>query len=84
MFTRKNKPYDPGELEVILSLVPTKANITQLSKLLKRSEGAIKIVYKMTYEMGPFGKNADIQEEKILAAKKAVGIDIGRSKSRRK
>jgi hypothetical protein len=75
---RKNKPYDEGELEVILSLAPTRINIGYLSRLLKRSQRAIEIVYKIAFEHGSFGKDADVQQKKILAAKKRVGIAIGR------
>jgi len=45
---------------------------------LGRSERAIEVVYKIAFEHGPFGKDAGIQEEKIFAAKKRVGIAIGR------
>jgi hypothetical protein len=75
---KKNAPYESGELEVILSLAPTEANIRWLSQLLKRSERAIEIVYKMAFEHGPFGKTADIQLRKIIEAKERVGIRIGR------
>jgi len=78
MGIRRNKPYKDGELEVILSLAPTEANINWLSLLLDRSEEAIKIVYRIAFEHGPFGRNADIQIRKIFAAKKRVGIAIGR------
>jgi len=78
---RKGKQYKPGELEVILSLAPTAANIKWLSKLLGRSEAAINIVYKIAFEHGPFAKSADIQQKKILAAKKRVGITLGRKKT---
>ena len=77
-----SKPYKPGELEVILSLAPTDRNIEWLSMLLGRSEKAIGIVYKMAFEHGPFGKNADIQERKIVEAKQRVGIVIGRKTPR--
>lgn len=82
MNERKGHEYSEGELEVILSLVPTKTNILWLSKLLKRSESSIKIVYKFAYEHGPFGDNSDVQERKIIEAKNRVGIDIGRKKPR--
>ena len=78
MPARKNEPYKVGELEVILSMAPTEDNIKWLSKLLERTPSAIEIVYKIAYEHGPFGKTADIQQQKILAAKKRVGITIGR------
>ena len=41
-YPRKGAEYDKGELETILSLVPTKQNVKRLSQLLKRSEDAIK------------------------------------------
>jgi hypothetical protein len=78
MATRTNRPYLPGELEVILSLAPTKQNIVWLATLLNRSEAAIAIVYKQAFEHGPFGASANIQVQKIVAAKKRVGIAIGR------
>jgi hypothetical protein len=82
MGSRKNNPYEPGELEVILSLAPTELNIRYLSELLGRSQAAIEVVYKIAFEHGPFGKDAGIQEAKVLAAKRRVGIAIGRKKVR--
>jgi len=82
MASRTNKPYKDGELETILSLAPTSANIKWLSTLLERSEKAIEIVYKIAFEHGPFGQHADIQERKIIEAKERVGIRIGRKKPR--
>lgn len=79
---RKNESYKPGELEIILSMAPTAANIRWLSVLLERSEAAIEIVYKIAFEHGPFGKDAGIQAKKILDAKKRVGIKIGRKQQR--
>lgn len=75
---RKGKQYKVGELETILSMAPTERNIEFLAELLDRSPEAIKIVYKIAFEHGPFGKDADIQVDKIIAAKKRVGIAIGR------
>ena len=75
---RRRSTYEAGELEVILSLAPTEKNIKFLSELLGRSASAIKIVYKIAFEHGPFGRTADIQRDKILAAKKRVGIVVGR------
>jgi hypothetical protein len=74
MAERTNMQYKEGELEVILSLAPTEANIHWLAKLLGRSEVAIEIVYKIAYEHGPFGMTAGIQERKIIEAKERVGI----------
>ena len=82
MSDRKNKPYKGGELEVILSLAPTEQNIKWLSVLLERTPNAIEIVYKIAYEHGPFGKDAGIQERKIIDAKERVGIAVGRVKPR--
>ena len=74
---RKGKPYKDGVLETILSFIPTESNIDILSRLLDRSKGAIEIVFKIAYEDGPFGKNADIQVQKIVEAKNKLGIKIG-------
>ena len=78
MGNRANHPYKDGELDIILSLAPTRDNIKRLSSLLERSEKAIEIVYKIAFEHGPFGKRASVQEQKIIEAKKRVGIRIGR------
>ena len=80
MHTRSNEPYKEGELEVILSLPPTIANIHWLSKLLDRSEEAVSIVYKIAFDHGPFAKGATVQQRKVMAAKKNVGIGVGRKK----
>lgn len=84
MYSRKNKPYRPGELEVILSLPPTAQNIRNLSALLERSPEAIKIIYKHAFEHGPFGADATIQGQKVIEAKNRVGIAIGRKAPKRK
>ena len=79
MPSRRNQPYKEGELEVILSLAPTCANIQWLSRLLDRSEEAIAIVYKVAFfDPGPFGRGDKIQVRKVLAAKQRLGIRIGR------
>jgi hypothetical protein len=79
--TRRYREYSAGELEVILSLAPTKPNIKFLSELTGRTTSAIEIVYRIAYEHGPFARSADVQQEKIAQAKKRVGIVIGRKKS---
>jgi len=81
--SRKNEPYADGELEVILSVAPTEANIHWLSVLLKRSENAVTIVYKLAYEHGPFGVDAKVQGRKIVEAKQRIGIKIGRLRPRK-
>jgi hypothetical protein len=83
MTTRRNREYASGELEVILSLAPTKQNIDFLSQLTGRTAKAISIVYRIAYDHGPFARSADTQQEKILRAKRRVGIVIGRQTSRR-
>jgi len=71
----KGRPYREGELDLILSLPPTKENIKRLANSLGRSEDAIKIVYRIAYRPNePFGKNADIQVKKIIIAKKRAGF----------
>lgn len=80
MPSRRNEPYREGELEVVLSLPPTAANIYWLSKLLDRSTDAIEIIYKIAFEHGPFAKAATTQQRKITAAKQRVGIGVGRKK----
>ena len=69
MSNRKNHPYKPGELEVILRQAPTADNIRWMSLLLDRSEDAVEIVYKIAYQIGPFGIDDGVQTKKILAAK---------------
>jgi hypothetical protein len=73
----------PGELEVILSLAPTRQNIGHLSELLGRSRESVEIVYKLAFEHGPFGKDAGVQMRKIQEAKRRVGIEIGRKTATR-
>ena len=82
MSERKGKEYKEGELEVILALAPTDQNIRNLAKLLDRTPDAIKVVYRIAFEHGPFAKDATSQEKKILEAKKKLGISIGRKKVR--
>ena len=84
MSYRKGKEYKDGELEVILALSTTELNIKNLSKLLDRTPDAIKLVYRIAFEHGPFAKDATSQEKKILAAKKKLGISIGRKRVRKK
>lgn len=84
MTAKKHVPYRPGELEIILSLIPTEKNIQYLSKLLDRSEASIKIIYQVAYNFGTLGGNPDIEERKIVQAKKRVGIIIGRQKRLKK
>ena len=79
---RRGAEYAPGELEVILSLVPTEANISHLSDLLGRSRRSLKIVYRIAYQQGPFADGATAQQRKVLEAKARLGIVIGRTTNR--
>ena len=78
---RKNHPYRDGELEVILSLVPTRKNVSYLARLLARSEDAVEIVYRMAQEPGAFAAGATSQQRKILEAAESVGLLVGRRAS---
>jgi hypothetical protein len=71
----KGRPYRAGELELILSVAPTKENIGRLASSLGRSESAIEIVFRIAYQPDkPFGRNADIQRTKIQRAMKCLGF----------
>ncbi len=75
--TRKFEPYADGELEIILSLVPTETNIAHLARLLRRSESAITIVYRIAYGgLVPGGDKRGAQVRKIRAAKKRLAIAV--------
>jgi hypothetical protein len=74
---RKGKEYRSGELETILSLVPTNQNIQVLAALLDRSPDAIRIVYRIAYGgFRPSGSDKGIQVRKVRAAKKRIGIAL--------
>jgi len=75
---RKSRPFRDGELDVILSMVPTKDNIARLAMLLERSEDAIVVIYRKAYAHGDFTKSSKVMQKKILAAKKRLGIVLGR------
>lgn len=79
----KSRPYREGELEIILSLPPTSNNIQWLSSALGRSRNAIEVVYRFAFGHGSFGKEAKSMDSKVLAAKKRVGIAIGRKTPRK-
>lgn len=71
----KGRRYREGELELILSLAPTRSNIDRLASSLGRSVAAIEIVYRIAYfPEAPFGRAADVQRMKIELAKKAIGL----------
>lgn len=74
----QNELYKEGEIEVILSVAPTEANIEWLIELFGRSRMGIKKVYEIAFGIKPFGQKQDIQARKIFEAKKRVGIALGR------
>ena len=80
---RHGEEYKDGELEVILSTVPTHTNIDALARMLERTPNAILKVYKIAFEHSAFGKSGGIQERKIVAAKAKVGIALGRKTPRK-
>ena len=69
---KKGGEYKDGELELILSLVPTEKNIEYLKKCLPgRSKSSIIIVYRIAH--GIKMKSSLAQKRKIKAAKAAIG-----------
>ena len=80
MSARTGKPYDAGELEVILLSAPTRQNIHWLAILLKREEAAIELVYRIAFGYGPFAKGAAAQQRRISEAKARVEVAIGRKR----
>jgi len=75
--------YREGELELILSLAPTSENIQRLTKVLGRSESALQLVYRAAFGHGAFPEGKAFNR-KVLAAKKSLGIAIGRKNPRKR
>jgi len=73
--------YREGELELILSLAPTSENIQRLAKVLGRSESALQLVYRAAFGHGSFPQGKAFNR-KVLAAKKKLGIALGRKNPR--
>jgi hypothetical protein len=76
--------YSQQEVDLILSLVPTYANVRNLAKSLGRSEDAIYVVYHYAYsgkwlkrDLGEMEKHQDNIVTKIGKSKKKIGIFIG-------
>ena len=77
-------PYSKEEIEMILSLVPTRVNVKNIARSLGRSEDAIYTIYELAYsgrwlksQLAGFGSHQDNVMTKIGAAKKKLGISIG-------
>ena len=77
-----SRSYLDEELELILSLAPTRENLERLAKVLGRSESAVQLIYRAAYGHSAFPEG-EAFNRKVLAAKKALGIEMGR-KTRRK
>ena len=76
--------YSQQEVNLILSLVPTYANVKNLAKSLSRSEDAIYMVYNYAYSSKWLKRDLSEMDEhqnnvltKIANAKKKYGIFIG-------
>lgn len=90
MKTKKDGPprafdrYYDEEIELILSVTPTYANVRILAKSLGRSEEAIWTIYELAYsrkwlkgQLKRFGPDQDNVMTKISRAKKKIGIIVG-------
>ena len=73
---RRGRPFAPGELDVILSLTPTRTNIQRLSLLLERSEGAIETVYIVAFDSSRLRKVSVAMQKRVRAAKDRLGLCI--------
>ena len=81
-------PYKQEEVNLILTLAPTHANVKNLAKSLGRTTDAIYTVYRLAYS-GRWLKNIltgmeDSQDNvatKIVRAKKKLGIFVGHKAS---
>ncbi len=76
--------YPQQEVNLILSLVPTHANVKNLAKSLGRTENAIYMVYKYAYSGNWLKRDLSEMDEhqnnlltKIAKAKKKYGVFIG-------
>ena len=81
---RAFEPYSQQEMDLILSLVPTHANVKNIAKSLGRSQDAIYTVYHYAYsgrwlkrDLAEMGEHQDNVLTKIAKAKKKYGIFIG-------
>lgn len=80
---RQANEYSAAELELILSLAPTADNLRRLGSVLGRSQSALELVYRAAFGHGSFPEGKAFNR-KVLAAKTALGIAIGRKTPRRR
>lgn len=81
---RAFEPYKQKEVDLILSMVPTHANVKNLAESLGRTKDAIYTVYNLAYSgkwlkdfLGGMEKHQDNVVTKIARTKKKSGIFIG-------
>jgi hypothetical protein len=77
-----SKEYTEAEMDLILSLSPTAENIDRLTKVLGRRKTALDIIYIAAFGGSKFPLGKAINR-KVLAAKKRLGIVVGRKTPRR-
>ena len=77
-------PYSTEEIELILSVVPTRTNVKNIAKSLGRSEDAIYTVYELAYsgrwlkgQLARFGPEQNNVMTKIARTKKKLGMFVG-------
>ncbi len=81
---RHRVEYTQWEIDYILSLIPTHANVEFLSRSLERSTGAMELIYHKAYSgkwlksrLNELGVNQRNITRKIGEAKRKIGIIIG-------
>ena len=81
---RAFEPYRQKEIDLILSMVPTHANVKNLAESLGRTQDAIYTVYNIAYSgnwlkslLQSMKANQDNVVTKVARAKKEIGIFIG-------
>jgi len=79
----KGKPYSQEEIDLILSVIPSKTNITNLASALRRGIDAIGMIYEIAYNVKLLRENLDDDKpkndvfQKIANSKTKLGIFIG-------
>jgi len=80
---RSNKPYTQAEIDLVLSVIPSQTNLTNLASALGRTRDAIGMVYEIAYNVKLLRDNLDDANprndvfQKIANAKTKLGIFIG-------
>ena len=76
-----DKPYEEEEIELMLSLAPTRINVKNLAASFKRSRSAIRLLYRMAYSGNWLKNNKSKGEDnvhtKIARVKRQLGIVVG-------